>query len=204
MLVLTRKLSQQLHIGNDIVITVVKVRGNTIRLGIEAPRDVRILRSELDGTPVSADHANAEMLHDSSVKGLAATQFIDETELALEATIELDDLNGADDFTFDLVLHDSTDALDAKTSEQLTQLDMSASSAAASKSRGLPAKHSKVKQPTGKSFNSAGKTSPLKAFVPAKPLRAARSESSQSGDVTPRGPLSKRLNASNSSVHNFN
>jgi carbon storage regulator CsrA len=51
MLVLTRKPNQQLHIGNDIVITVVKVRGNTIRLGIEAPRDVRILRSELDAKP---------------------------------------------------------------------------------------------------------------------------------------------------------
>ena len=51
MLVLTRKPNQQLHIGNDIVITVVKVRGNTIRLGIEAPRDVRIVRSELDAKP---------------------------------------------------------------------------------------------------------------------------------------------------------
>ena len=48
MLVLTRKPNQQLQIGTDIVITVVKVRGNTIRLGIEAPRDVRVIRSELE------------------------------------------------------------------------------------------------------------------------------------------------------------
>lgn len=48
MLVLTRKPNQQLQIGKDIVITVVKVRGNTIRLGIEAPRDVRVVRSELE------------------------------------------------------------------------------------------------------------------------------------------------------------
>lgn len=48
MLVLTRKPNQQLQIGDGIVITVVKIRGNTIRLGIEAPKDVRILRSELE------------------------------------------------------------------------------------------------------------------------------------------------------------
>lgn len=51
MLVLTRKPNQQLHIGNDIVITIVKVRGNTIRLGIEAPKDVRVIRSELEPKP---------------------------------------------------------------------------------------------------------------------------------------------------------
>lgn len=48
MLVLSRKLNQKVQIGNDIVVTVVKVRGNVIRLGIEAPRDVRVLRSELE------------------------------------------------------------------------------------------------------------------------------------------------------------
>ncbi len=48
MLVLTRKPNQKLNIGGDIVITVVKVRGNTIRLGIEAPKDVRVIRSELE------------------------------------------------------------------------------------------------------------------------------------------------------------
>lgn len=48
MLVLTRKPNQQIRIGNDIVVTVVKVRGNTIRLGIEAPQDVRVMRSELE------------------------------------------------------------------------------------------------------------------------------------------------------------
>jgi carbon storage regulator CsrA len=59
MLVLTRKANQQLLIGNDIVITVVKVRGNTIRLGIEAPRDVRVVRSELDAKPETKTAADA-------------------------------------------------------------------------------------------------------------------------------------------------
>jgi carbon storage regulator len=47
MLVLSRKLSQQIMIGSEIVITVVKIEGNHVRLGIEAPRGVSILRDEL-------------------------------------------------------------------------------------------------------------------------------------------------------------
>jgi carbon storage regulator len=49
MLVLSRKLSQQIVIGSDISITVVKIDGNQVRLGIEAPRGVSILRDELVG-----------------------------------------------------------------------------------------------------------------------------------------------------------
>lgn len=52
MLVLTRKLNEQIQIGNDITITIVRVKGNTVRVGIEAPRDVRIIRAEL---PEAAD-----------------------------------------------------------------------------------------------------------------------------------------------------
>ncbi|QDV28118.1 carbon storage regulator [Aureliella helgolandensis] len=47
MLVLTRKPNQSIKIGDNITINVVRVRGNTIQLGIEAPQDVSILRSEL-------------------------------------------------------------------------------------------------------------------------------------------------------------
>jgi carbon storage regulator CsrA len=47
MLVLTRKTDEQILIGNDIKITLVRVRGNHVRIGIDAPRDVRIVRGEL-------------------------------------------------------------------------------------------------------------------------------------------------------------
>jgi|GEM_PF-3310572 len=47
MLVLTRKTNQKVSIGDDVTITVLRVKGNTIRLGIEAPRGVRVIRSEL-------------------------------------------------------------------------------------------------------------------------------------------------------------
>lgn len=47
MLVLTRKLQEKIQIGNQITITVLRVKGNTVRVGIEAPRDVRVVRGEL-------------------------------------------------------------------------------------------------------------------------------------------------------------
>ncbi len=47
MLVLNRKLLQSIMIGPDIKITIVKVEHNQVRIGIEAPRDVTILRDEL-------------------------------------------------------------------------------------------------------------------------------------------------------------
>lgn len=47
MLVLTRKLNESIRIGDDILITVVGVDRGKIRLGIAAPQDVKIMRSEL-------------------------------------------------------------------------------------------------------------------------------------------------------------
>ena len=51
MLVLTRKHNETLHIGNNIVITIVRVRGDTVRLGIQAPKEIHVMRSELLGVP---------------------------------------------------------------------------------------------------------------------------------------------------------
>lgn len=47
MLVLTRKLQERIHIGENITITVVRIQGNTVRVGIEAPRDVQVVRGEV-------------------------------------------------------------------------------------------------------------------------------------------------------------
>ena len=55
MLVLSRKPGEKVYIGNNITITVVEIKGNRIRLGIEAPGNVPVLRAELNGflTPES-------------------------------------------------------------------------------------------------------------------------------------------------------
>ena len=47
MLVLTRQPGERIQIGDDIVIEVRDVRGNQIRIGIEAPPEVKVLREEL-------------------------------------------------------------------------------------------------------------------------------------------------------------
>ncbi len=54
MLVLTRKPAETIRIGEDIVIKVIKTGKGTVRIGIEAPASVRVMRGELveESTPV--------------------------------------------------------------------------------------------------------------------------------------------------------
>lgn len=52
MLVLTRKQNEEIVIGDNVKVTVLQIKGNSIRLGIEAPKEVRIVRAEL---PVAAE-----------------------------------------------------------------------------------------------------------------------------------------------------
>ena len=47
MLVLTRHANQKIVIGEDITITVLEVRGDQVRIGIDAPRDIRVHREEV-------------------------------------------------------------------------------------------------------------------------------------------------------------
>jgi carbon storage regulator len=51
MLILSRRENEQIHLGDSIVVTVVRVAGDQVRLGIEAPRDLRVLRAELEKRP---------------------------------------------------------------------------------------------------------------------------------------------------------
>jgi carbon storage regulator len=48
MLVLSRKESQRIRLGDSIVITIVKISGDKVRIGIDAPGDVLVLRDELE------------------------------------------------------------------------------------------------------------------------------------------------------------
>ena len=54
MLVLSRKESEKIMLGDSIVLTIVRVSGDRVRLGIEAPSDMLILRKELDQSDVKA------------------------------------------------------------------------------------------------------------------------------------------------------
>ena len=47
MLVLSRKVGETIQIGNNITITVTQVKGNRVKIGVDAPDNVRIVRGEL-------------------------------------------------------------------------------------------------------------------------------------------------------------
>lgn len=53
MLVLSRRKDQQILIGDNVVITVVRINGGEVRIGIEAPKDIPVLRAEV---PPRGDH----------------------------------------------------------------------------------------------------------------------------------------------------
>lgn len=55
MLVLSRKMGERIHIGEEIFVEVRRVAGNRVTLAVCAPKEVRILRGELFESPVSTD-----------------------------------------------------------------------------------------------------------------------------------------------------
>lgn len=60
MLVLTRKSNEKIRIGDDIVITVLRTKGKAVRLGIEAPNELRVLRGEIAFEGEEADATPSE------------------------------------------------------------------------------------------------------------------------------------------------
>ncbi|HYI33604.1 MAG TPA: carbon storage regulator [Glaciibacter sp.] len=65
MLVLTRKPGEKILLGDDIVITVLDSRGDSIRIGIDAPRGVRIQRDEVVRAVSEANLAAADTVPDA-------------------------------------------------------------------------------------------------------------------------------------------
>jgi carbon storage regulator len=69
MLVLTRKQGEKIRIGDDVVITVVRTKGKAVRLGIQAPAHVPVLRGEIAaaiaGEAQRSAHAAGEETADS-------------------------------------------------------------------------------------------------------------------------------------------
>jgi carbon storage regulator len=49
MLVLSRKVGERIHVGDNIVLEIRRIAGNRVTIALDAPRDVRILRGELEG-----------------------------------------------------------------------------------------------------------------------------------------------------------
>lgn len=71
MLVLTRKPEQSLRLGDNITVTVLAIEGDRVKLGIEAPRAVSVLRQELF-VQIQAANAAAAAAGQSSLGNVAA------------------------------------------------------------------------------------------------------------------------------------
>ena len=67
MLVLTRKAKETIQIGDDIVIKVIKTAKGTVKIGIEAPDDIRVMRGELAESVVVPEALVAKLAERFSV-----------------------------------------------------------------------------------------------------------------------------------------
>lgn len=70
MLVLSRRIGESVVIGTDVVVTVLEVRGDIIRLGIDAPREVAVHRQEVFEA-IEAANRDAASPDSSAVSALA-------------------------------------------------------------------------------------------------------------------------------------
>ena len=79
MLVLSRRVGERLFIGNDIVVTIIDVRSDGVRVGIDAPREIRVTRAEIfeavekhNVEAASADDSALEKLRGLAPKSAAS------------------------------------------------------------------------------------------------------------------------------------
>lgn len=69
MLILTRRVGESIVVGDDIVLTVFEVRGDAVRIGIEAPRSVKVNRKEIY-EEIQRSNAQAVSSSDDAVDAL--------------------------------------------------------------------------------------------------------------------------------------
>ncbi|WP_062204775.1 carbon storage regulator CsrA [Demequina salsinemoris] len=69
MLVLSRRVGERLVIGNDIVVSIIDVRSDGVRIGIDAPRSVKVTRAEILEA-VEKQNAEAAAMDDSAIEAL--------------------------------------------------------------------------------------------------------------------------------------
>lgn len=62
MLILSRKIDQKIRIGDDIVITLIDVKGDQVKIGVEAPNNVKVYRQEVFEAIQSENKAAASQI----------------------------------------------------------------------------------------------------------------------------------------------
>ena len=72
MLILTRRVGETVVIGTDVTVTVLGVKGNQVRLGVNAPREVAVHREEIYER-IQGEHAEAEAKAANGARGARAS-----------------------------------------------------------------------------------------------------------------------------------
>lgn len=72
MLVLSRRAGESINIGDDVIVTVLEVRGDIVRVGIDAPRSIRVHREEVYRELQEANRAAAAQTDESAVAALSS------------------------------------------------------------------------------------------------------------------------------------
>jgi carbon storage regulator len=60
MLILSRKINEKIMIGNDISVSIIEIRNDQVRLGVEAPKTVKVFRQEVFDAIMAENKAAAE------------------------------------------------------------------------------------------------------------------------------------------------
>ena len=64
MLILTRRINEALVIGDNVTVTVLGVKGNQVRIGVDAPKDVSVHREELASKADANEQSSVELSDD--------------------------------------------------------------------------------------------------------------------------------------------
>ncbi len=72
MLILSRKIDEKIKIGNDITITLIDVHGDQVKIGVEAPKDVKVFRQEVFDAIQNENKAAVVAEADGNEKAISA------------------------------------------------------------------------------------------------------------------------------------
>lgn len=70
MLILSRKIDQKIKIGDSITLTIIDVKGDQVKIGVEAPSDVKVYRQEVFSAIQSENKAAASQISVEQLKNL--------------------------------------------------------------------------------------------------------------------------------------
>lgn len=71
MLILSRKTDQQIKIGEDITITIIEIHGDQVKIGVEAPKTVKVFRQEVFNAIQKENQAAACTMNKDSIGALS-------------------------------------------------------------------------------------------------------------------------------------